>query len=145
MRQLHDEIKACMDAQGISSPSLPIAEEKDMPPPAATSAYKLKTLAANHQTRAAAQNTQAQGRPQSQPQITPAPQATFIQPPPPAPAKSNMGLIAVISVLVIVVLVSGIIGFAVHQNNKREEGGSSGGVRAGRSREAGGRAQGPRR
>ena len=121
MKELSAEIKACMDRAGISA-ELPVATEADMPSQP-SSQSRLKTLAAvtkAQQTRASANATQAQGRPHSQPQITPPAQATFLQAPPPAPAKSNMGLIVGIVVLVLI-LVGSVIGFAIHQGNKREE------------------------
>jgi len=110
-----------MDRAGISA-ELPVATEADMPSQP-SSQSRLKTLAAvtkAQQTRASANATQAQGRPHSQPQITPPAQATFLQAPPPEPAKSNMGLIVGIVVLVLI-LVGSVIGFAIHQGNKREE------------------------
>ncbi len=117
MRELHDEIKACMDRLGISA-ELPVATEADMPAPQQTSSLKLQTMAKAQQTRAA--QTQAQTRAASQPNITPPAQPTFIQAPPQAPAKSNTGMIIGIAALVLI-LIGGVIGFAVYSNNKREE------------------------
>ncbi len=118
MRQLHDEIKAVMDSLGISA-ELPIAEEKDMPPPPGVmSAAKLKTLVRPSNPRARASNpalTAATSIP------TPVAQATqMLAQPEVVPQKSNVALFAGIAIAVLV-LVGGTIGFAMHQASKRAE------------------------
>jgi serine/threonine protein kinase/uncharacterized membrane protein len=117
MKELAAEIKACMDRAGISA-ELPIATEADMPKASAPTKGLAKTMAAN-KTQAAMKAQQS--RPgQSQPQITPPQQATFIQAAPIEPPKSNMGLVVAVVALVLII-VGGVAGFAIHQGNKREE------------------------
>ena len=126
MKQLEAEIKAVMDAEGISA-ELPVADEKDLAQQskAAGMSANLRSATASAAARAKSQGqlTQAARPSSSQPgqsMPTPPQQHTIAMAPPPAPVQSNTGLIAGIAVAVLI-LIGGVVGFAMHQQGKRAD------------------------
>ena len=125
MKELEAEIRAVMDAEGISA-ELPLADEKDMAQQSKATGLsanlKNATAIAAARAKSRGQQTQAQ-RPSSQPgqsMPTPPQQHTIAMAPPHAPVQSNTGLIAGIAVAVLI-LIGGVVGFAMHQQGKRAD------------------------
>ncbi|MBS2023415.1 MAG: protein kinase [Deltaproteobacteria bacterium] len=120
MKELHDEIKAVMDEQGISA-ELPLADESEMPKSSGPS-KELKQLTQARATKAASNlnKTQAQ-RPSSRPNVTPAPQGTVALAPPPEPPKKTGLIVGIVGGVILLAVIVGVVMMLQAQERQRHE------------------------